>query len=87
MLSEILNYMKKNREASISEISLYLKMDKQLVETGLEELIRKGRVERGLVQHASCSSCGCGCSSSACGDTVVYRYKDTSGSVKKELAS
>ena len=87
MLSEILNYMKKNREASISEISLYLKMDKQLVETGLEELIRKGRVEKGLVKNASCGSCGCGCSSASCGDTVVFRYRETSGSIKKELAS
>jgi len=87
MLSEILGYMKKNREASISEISLYLKMDKQLVETGLDELIRKGRVEKNIVKHVSCGSCGCGCSSSSCEDTVVFRYKDSSDIAKKELDS
>lgn len=74
MLSEILGYMKKNREASISEISLYLKMDKQLVETGLEELIRKGRVDRHTIQHVSCGRCSGGCTSSACSDTEVFRY-------------
>lgn len=74
MLSEILNYMKKNREASVSEISLYLKMDKQMVETGLDELIRKGRIGRHIIQHVSCGCCGGGCISSACGDTEVYRY-------------
>ncbi|HOP29996.1 MAG TPA: FeoC-like transcriptional regulator [Spirochaetota bacterium] len=78
MLSEILNYMKKNREASVSEISLYLKMDKQMVETGLEELIRKGRVERYTIQHVSCGCCSGGCMSSACGNTEVFRYIESS---------
>lgn len=78
MLSEILNYLKKNREASMSEISLYLKMDKQMVKTGLEELIRKGRVDRHTLQHVSCGCCSGGCSSSACGNTEVFRYIEPS---------
>lgn len=77
MLTEILSYMKKNREASVSEISLYLTMDKQLVETGLEELIRKGRIGRHVIQHMSCRGCGGGCSSSPCSVTEVYRYVES----------
>ncbi|HOP62027.1 MAG TPA: FeoC-like transcriptional regulator [Spirochaetota bacterium] len=74
MLAEILNYMKKNREASASEIALCLKMDRQMVETGLNELIRKGRINRHTVKHISCANCGCGCSSGSCPDITVYRY-------------
>lgn len=77
MLTEILNYLKKSREASVSEISIYLKMDREMVETGLEELVRKGRIERDLIKHASCGGCGGWCSSSACSDTEAYRYVES----------
>ena len=87
MLSDILDYMRKNREASVSEIALYLKMDRSLVESVLNELADKGRINRRTIQHVSCGCCSGNCASAACGETVVYSYIDRSVMDKKELAS
>ena len=87
MLSDILDYLKKNREASGSEIAVLLKMDRQLVEDALDELIKKRRVERNMIKHVSCGGCGGACSSSSCIDKEIFRYIDTYRNSKHELAS
>lgn len=85
MLSDILNYLKKNREASASEIAVILKLDRKMAEEALGELVSKGRIERSIIKHVSCGNCGGACSSSACDDKEVFRYVDSK--VKNQVAS
>jgi hypothetical protein len=87
MLSEILNYIKKNREASASEIAVILKLDRKITEEALTELVNKGRIERNVIKHVSCGGCGGACTSSSCDDKEVFRYKDSNGKNKDQLAS
>jgi len=84
MLSEILNYLKKNREASASEVAVILKFDRKMTEEALAELVNKGRIERSVIKHVSCGGCGGACTSSSCEDKEVFCYKDSNGKNKDQ---
>jgi len=86
MLSDILNYLKKNKEASASEIAVILKFDRRMTEEALNELISKGRIERNIIRHASCGSCTGRCSLSSCVDNEVFHYIEAKAK-KNQLAS
>lgn len=87
MLSDILNYLKKNREASASEIAVILRLDRKMTEEALAELVHKGRIERNIIKHVSCGGCGGGCCSSSCDDQEVFRYVEADRKNKDQIAS
>jgi len=87
MLSGIINYLKKNREASASEIAVILKLDRKMTEEALAELVNKGRIGRNVIKHVSCGRCFGGCCSSECEDKEVFRYVESKGKNKDQLAS
>lgn len=77
MISEVLSYLKKNKEASATEISLYLKIDKTLAEALIQELIRKGRVEKQIYEKVKCHCNQRNCSGNLCYDVEIYKIIET----------
>ncbi|HOQ11062.1 MAG: Ferrous iron transport protein C [Spirochaetes bacterium ADurb.Bin218] len=75
MLSQIIKYLKTNKEASASQIAVELKIDRQTVEAILEELIRKGRVIKYIYENSTClCNCNCcGCTGMSCKAKEAYR--------------
>jgi predicted transcriptional regulator len=73
MILEVLGYLKKHREATISELEISLNIEQILAEAILEELISKGRVEKHLLEKVKCL-CNCeGCTSKSCKPIEIYR--------------
>ena len=74
ILTDVKQYLIKNKEAGLDDISLSLKADRQIVLHALQLLIRKGTVlaERQNNQ-TPCRSCSgtCGCCSTV--EVTVYR--------------
>lgn len=71
MLFEILGYMREKGQATAGEISSSLGFEESIVKMGLDDLCRKGRIERVVVKHVSCGCCGGGCT---CTESEVFRY-------------
>jgi len=71
MLFEILSYMREKGEATAEDIASTLGFEETVIEMGLNDLCKKGRIERVIVRHVPCALCSCGC---YCSDNELFRY-------------
>lgn len=72
ILSEIRDYVRERRQASLEEIALHVDSNPDAVRGMLERWIRKGRIRKTLKGPACGSSCG-SCSSES---TEIYEWID-----------
>ncbi len=71
ILSEVRDYLRERRQASLGDIALHFDSDPEAVRGMLEVWVRKGKVERSTLMPA----CGSGCNKCDVASTEIYRWR------------